>query len=171
VTEYFLIGRIESAAGSDGFVKISLQSDFPERFSELSEIYIDFWDDKKKFIVEKVTHHKKNVLIKFRRFDTLREVGLLISREIFITKDNVVKLPENSFFVHDLIGSKVLTGDKLLGKIIDVEKTPANDVIAIRDSSGKEFLLPLIDKFIEKFDPEKKIMLIKKDVDLSDDED
>ncbi|HEY7752090.1 MAG TPA: ribosome maturation factor RimM [Ignavibacteriaceae bacterium] len=171
MTEYFLIGRIESAAGSDGFVKISSQSDFPERFSKLSEVYIDFWGDKKKFIVEKVTLQKNKILLKFKRFESLRDIELLISREIFVTDEKVVSLPEDSFFIHDLIGSKVFIGDKLIGEIKEVEKLPSNDVILIRSNKGKELLLPLIDKFVLKFDPSKKIMLIRNDVDLNDDED
>lgn len=171
MTEYYLIGRIESPAGSNGFVKISLQSDFPDRFNILEEAYIDFWGDKKKFIIEKVSKQKNNILLKFKSFDSLREVQLLAGRDLFVAEDKVVRLPEHNFFIHDIVGSKVFLNNEFFGEITDVGRTKANDIIAIRKTDNKEILLPLIDSFIEKFDVDKKIMLLKNDIDLSDDED
>ena len=169
--EYFLIGKIDSVTGNDGFVKITAYSDFPKRFYELSEVYLDFWGDKKKFIIEKTGNRKQSLFIKFKNFSSKRDSQLLEDREIFITSEDVVKLPENNFFIHDLIGSKVLIQDKVIGEIKDVLTTPANDVIVIRGDDEKEILLPFVLDFIERFDPERKILHLKQDVDLSDDED
>jgi len=171
VIEYLLIGKIDSVTGNDGFVKITSYSDFPKRFHALSEVYLDFWGDKKKFIIEKTGYHKQSLLIKFKNFNCKRDTQLLEGKEIFITSDDVIKLPENNFFIHDLIGSKVLFNDEIIGEITDVMKTPANDVIVLRDDDDKEILLPFVPDFIESFDPERKIMILKQDIDLSDDED
>jgi len=171
VIEYLLIGKIDSVIGNDGFVKITSYSDFPKRFHALSEVYLDFWGDKKKFIIEKTGYHKQSLLIKFKNFNSKRDSELLEGKEIFITSDDVIKLPENNFFIHDLIGSKVLFNDEIIGEITDVMKTPANDVIVLRDDDDKEILLPFVPDFIESFDPERKIMILKQDIDLSDDED
>lgn len=169
--EYFLIGKIESVSGNDGFVRITSYSDFPKRFHELSEVYLDFWGDKKKFIIEKTGQHNQSLLIKFKNFSSKRESQSLEGREIFIQKKDVVQLTENNFFIHDLIGSKVLLNDAKIGEITDVLKTPANDVIVLRGDDDKEILLPFVLDFIESFDPERKLLLLKKDVDLSNDED
>ena len=169
--EYLLIGKIDSVTGNDGFVKITSYSDFPKRFHALSEVYLDFWGDKKKFIVEKTGDRKHSLFIKFKNFSSRRDSELLEGKEIFITSDDVIKLPENNFFIHDLIGSKVLFNDEIIGEITDVMKTPANDVIVLRDDDDKEILLPFVPDFIESFDPERKIMILKQDIDFSDDED
>jgi len=171
VIEYLLIGKIDSVTGNDGFVKITSYSDFPKRFHALSEVYLDFWGDKKKFIIEKTGYHKQSLLIKFKNFNCKRDTQLLEGKEIFITSDDVIKLPENNFFIHDLIGSKVLINDAIIGVITDVLKTPANDVIVLKGDNDKEILLPFVPDFIERFDPERKIMILKQDIDLSDDED
>ena len=169
--EYLLIGKIDSVTGNDGFVKITSYSDFPKRFHALSEVYLDFWGDKKKLIIEKTGDRKHSLFIKFKNFSSRRDSELLEGKEIFITSDDVIKLPENNFFIHDLIGSKVLFNDEIIGEITDVMKTPANDVIVLRDDDDKEILLPFVPDFIESFDPERKIMILKQDIDLSDDED
>ena len=37
----------------------------------------------------------------------------------------------------------------------------ANDVIVILNEKKKEILVPLVPDFIDKFDPEKKILILK----------
>ncbi len=157
--EYFLIAKIVSTYGKEGFVKISSFSDFPERFFNLHKVYIDFFEDKKDFFVEKVKKKKESFFLKFKNFNSREDVEVLIGKNIFVERKDTVKLPGNYFFIHDLLGSKVLRNDKELGIIKDVLTFPANDVYVI-DNKGKEILIPAVMSFIESFDPEKKIMIL-----------
>jgi 16S rRNA processing protein RimM len=59
VEEYFLVAKIVSAFGRDGFVKISSFTDFPERFFKLKKVYLVFFGDKKEFLVEEVKNSKE----------------------------------------------------------------------------------------------------------------
>ena len=68
-----------------------------------------------------------------------------------------------------MIGSKVFKNEKLVGEITDVFKMPANDVMSIKGDKGNEILLPVVLEIIESFDPDKKILVIKDDYNLSDD--
>ena len=45
---------------------------------------------------------------------------------------------------------------------------PANDVYVVKDNSGNEVLIPAVNDFVEKFDPDKKIMKLKPGEDLYD---
>ncbi len=170
MNEFYLIAKILSVYGNEGFVKILSYTDFPERFFDLKEVYLDFFDDKKEFFVEKVKKKKDTFLLKFKNFNSASETEILIGKEIFVDKENLIKLPENYFFVHDLIGSKVFRNDVLLGVIKDVLKYPANDVYLI-DNLGEEILIPAAFEFIQSFDPEKKILVLKPGDALYDDED
>jgi len=171
VSEYFLIARIDSVYGKNGFVKITSFSDFPERFYSLNKVYISFFESKKEFFVEEVKKVKDFFIIKFKNFDSEKDSGILVEKEIFVDSDNVVKLPEGYHFIHDIVGSKVLRDDTEFGKITDVLKFPANDVYVIRDIKSKEILIPAVSDFIESFDPEKKILILKPGKDLYEDED
>jgi 16S rRNA processing protein RimM len=170
--EYFLIARIEQTFGKDGFVRIQSFSDFPERFFSLKKVYIDFWGDKKTFYVEDVKDAKGKIIIKFKKFDGLRESQILIDREVFVDEQDAVSLPENHFFVHDLIGSEVFVKTERIGIVSDVIKGKGNDVLVILDDDKKEILVPFVLNFIEKFDAAKKklILNISKDF-LEEDED
>lgn len=161
MSEFFLIARVSSISGNKGFVKILSYSDLPERFFSLNEVYIDFFDSKKKLFVEEVKKVKNDFFIKFCNFDSDSEVKALLGKEIFVDEKNVVKLPENSFFIHDLLGSKILRNNKYFGKIVDVLAYPANDVYVIEDGDGEEILLPALSELIESFDAKNKIMILK----------
>ena len=171
MSEYFLIAKTTSANNKDGFVKIETYSDFPERFENLKEVFLDFWGDKKLFIVESVKKHKNYFLFKFRNFNSGREIKALIGREIYIDGKSKVTLPENNYFVHDLIGSKVLIKEEQVGVVKDVIHTAANDVIVMDVVNGKEILVPFVLAYINEIDSEKKIIRLK-ELDLfPDDED
>ena len=62
------IGQGKSPPGSagEGFVKIFSYSDFPERFVDLQKVYLEFYDEKKEFCIEKVEKIKDYFLLKFK---------------------------------------------------------------------------------------------------------
>jgi 16S rRNA processing protein RimM len=170
--DYFLIARIEQTFGKDGYVRIQSYSDFPERFFRLKKVYLDFWGDKKSFYIEDVKDVKGKIIIKFKKFNNLRDAQVLTDREVFVDEKDAVSLPENHFFVHDLIDSEVFVKKERIGVVSDVIKTKGNDVLVILNDEDKEILVPLVLNFIEKFDAAKKnlILNISKDF-LEEDED
>ncbi len=166
-----MIARITSAADKNGFVKVYSYSDFPERFFSLREVFIDFFDSKKKFIVEEVKKNKNDFFIKFRNFDSDTDTRVLLNKEIYVDEKNLVKLPEKVYFIHDLVDSKVFRNAKLFGIIKEVLSYPANDVYVIEEADGGEILLPALSELIESFDPEKKVMILKPGESFYEDED
>ena len=167
---FYLIATVTSVSGKKGAVKIISHSDYPERFFYLSKVYIDFFGEKKLFFVERVRQNKNLFTLKFKNFNSDRDSEILVGKEIFVDEENLVRLPDNHFFIHDLIGSRVIKNDKELGVIKDVLQYPANDVYVIEDSVGKEILLPAIIGFIDSFDNVKKILKLKPGEDLYEDD-
>ncbi len=168
--DYFLIAKVISLFRRNGFVKIELFSNFSEHLNELDKVFIDFWGDKKVFYVEEVKHVGSAFALKLKNFNEERDAGVFIGRDLFVAKDDFVNLPENTFSFNNLIGSKVFRGSAEIGVITDVFTAPANDVIVIKKDNDKEFLLPLVLELIVEFDPEKKILILKKEI-AYDDED
>ncbi|MHB8580328.1 MAG: ribosome maturation factor RimM [Ignavibacteriaceae bacterium] len=169
MNEYFLIAKIESAFGKEGYVKITSFSDFPERFFNLQKVYIEFFDDKKEFFVENTKKFKDSFALKFRNFDSQKDIEPLIGKEIFVDEQSLVTLPEGQFFIHDLLGSKVFRNNLEFGILIDVLSFPANDVYVIKHE-GEEILIPAAFEFIDKFDPVNKILVLKPGDSLYDDD-
>jgi 16S rRNA processing protein RimM len=170
VGDFYLIATVTSVSGKKGAVKIISHSDYPERFFSLSEVYIDFSDEKKLFFVEKVKQHKNLITLKFKNFDSDKDSEILVGKEIFVNEDNLVRLPDNHFFIHDLIGSRVLKDGAEFGVIVDVLQYPANDVYVIENGVGKEILLPATHGFIESFDKVNKLLRLKPGENLYEDD-
>ena len=63
--------------------------------------------------------------------------------------------------MHDLLGSRVYRNNREFGTLKDVLRSPANDVYVIENMQGKEILIPAIQDYIESFDRENKILIIK----------
>ncbi|MGE5400858.1 MAG: ribosome maturation factor RimM [Ignavibacteriales bacterium] len=175
MSEYYLIAEIKAVYENDGFVYIIPYSDSPERYFQLKDVYIDIFGDKKKFSVEKVIRVKNLIAVKFRNFNSDKEVELLLGKRIFVDSEGLIKLPENTFFIHDLIESQVFRDGKLIGTLVDVLTLPANDVYVIRDTSDKELLIPAVSDYIESFDSNNKVLILKPGSELyleeEDDED
>lgn len=170
MSDFFLIAKIVSLQGKDGFVKIISHSDFPDRFYKLDKVYIDFFNDKKEFFVEKISKQKKQIAFKFKNFDNDIDTRVLVGKDVFVDQENVIRLPDGSYFIHDLLDSRVYRNNEEFGTLKDVLKFPANDVYVIEDMLGEELLIPAIKDYIVSFDREKKILVIKPGDELYEDD-
>ncbi len=172
MSEYFLVAKIVSAEDDKGFLKINSFSDNPARFNKLKKVYIDFWGEKKSFLLQTVKSNKNDILIKFKNFDDKESVDVLIGKDVYVDDADLLKLPFGHYFIHDLIGCKVLRNNVEFGDLIDVYSMLANDVFVIRKLSDEEVLIPAVHEFIESVDITNKILILKPGEDFyEDDED
>lgn len=172
MNDFFLVAHITSTSGLEGFLKLQLITDFPDRLASLKEVYLDFFNMKKKFIIEEVKRSNKSFLIKFERFNSERELNVLVGRDIYLSGKDISHLPEGSIFNHDLVNAEVWRENTLLGRIREIMNLPANDIFVIVDEAGNELLIPFVLSFIEEFDINKKRLMLKSGAGIyEDDED
>jgi len=84
---------------------------------------------------------------------------------IFLPEADAAELDEDTFWIHDLLGLTVQTGEgRLLGKVTDVLATGANDVYLIAPAEGvnrgKEILLPAIAQVIRTVDVAAGLIIV-----------
>ena len=84
----------------------------------------------------------------------------LSNKEFFIFRSDFPDIESDNFYINDIINFKVLESDKDLGYIYDVFSLPGGQVMGI-SYKGKEVLIPMVDKYIQFFDFEKKIVVLK----------
>lgn len=171
MNDFFLIAKVVSVSPKDGFIKLRMFSDHPEKLYTTNYVFIDFWGDKKKFYIEEILKRGETYLLRLKNFSTLRELNVFIGREVFLKESDLIPLPGNSFYIHDLIGCKVFCSEKFLGTVKDVLSTPANDVLELIDKNNTIKLLPFVLKFFDEINPEQKIIFVKEDSGICDDED
>ncbi len=156
--EYIQVGKIVNTHGIRGDVKVLPLTDDVKRFEDLKHVFIG--DEKLKLDITKVAYVKGNVLLKFRQYDNINDVEKFKNSMVFIDEKDKIKLPEDSFFLNDIIGIEVyLEDDTHLGTIKDILQPGANDVYVVKNGSN-EYLIPAIKNVVKKVDIDEKKMVI-----------
>ena len=155
------IGKIVNSYGIKGFMKVVPYTDDITRFSELKSIYIEKNNSKISFRVEEVKYHKNLVLLKLEGINSIEDIQQYKNCYIKIDRKDAIKLPEDTYFIADLLGLEVYTDENiLLGNIDDIFPTGSNDVYVVKDEFGKQVLLPAISEVIKDVDIENKKIIV-----------
>lgn len=146
--DYTIIGKIISTHGIKGEVKVYPMTDNLDRFNYLKTAYIG--DKKIKVELEKVKYHKNLAILKFKEFNDINQIIHFKDTFIYVDEEGKVVLPENHFFIYDLLGSQVFdTEYNLIGIITDVLQGPSNDIYVVKDmEKAKEYLIPAVKQFV-----------------------
>lgn len=159
--EYIAVGRFGRPRGLSGEIYINSLSDNPERFKKPGMFRVD----------EKNGYNEINILsfgiISGRPtaivegVNSPEEAAQLTDKYIYIMSDQLRELPEGSYYDFDLIDCRALSSDgEELGRLVEVEHYPANDIWVIETKDGRQCLFPVVDKFVKMVDIEKKVITI-----------
>ena len=166
------IAVIGKCIGLKGELKLHLKTDFPEQFKKNRIFYID---DNQTLKIDYFNQNRS--IVKFIGYDNKNDSTKLINKILKTTIEDSRKnchLNVGEFFWFDLIGSKVIEKDLILGKVKELERiTNLNYLVVLTNEElikdkklAKNFYIPYIDRYIEKFDIEKKIVYVKDAYDL-----
>ncbi len=159
-SDYIAVGRISGIYGNQGWVKVVTYSGIPDRFKNTKVLYFstDTGFEGKILAGKKII--AQQVLLKFSEVNNRELARELIGSEIFVPEKEKVTLPDNHFFIHDLIGLNVLDTDgNHLGKIDDVLMMGTYDVYVVKGS--REILIPAAEEFISKVDIESGRIIVR----------
>lgn len=155
------IGQIVNTYGIKGFVKVVAFTDNVNRFEDLKTVYIETKKGMENHKIEEVKYSKNTVLLKFEGINDINMAQNYKNCYIKIDRKDAVDLPENTYFIVDLIDMEVFTDeDILLGKIVDIYPTGSNDIYVVKNEEGKQILLPAIGQVILKVDVQNKKMIV-----------
>ncbi len=156
--EFLRIGQIINTHGVRGDVKVMPLTDDINRFKKLKEVYLN----KKLVKVENVKFVKDKVILKLEGIDSMNEAEKYKFKRPYleVSRENAVELPEDTYFIADLIGCKVKdTNDFEYGEIVEVIHTGSNDVYWVKGQ--KEILVPVIKEFVLEINVEDKLVVIR----------
>ncbi len=113
------------------------------------------------FEIEYVKYQKKRVLLKLKGIDSIEDAEKYKQDYLKIHRKDAKSLPEDTYFIADLIGLDVFTNsNEFLGKVDDIFPTGSNDVYVVKDSLGKQILLPAIKDVINNIDIKNKRIIV-----------
>lgn len=155
--EFITIGSIVSPWGLHGHAKVTVETDFPQRFSSSSHVYIDG----QIMVIDEAAWHKGNVIVKFRGVDSEEEADELVGRVIEVHHSQLFSLRDGEYFHFQLIDLQVITSDgDVIGKISEILSIASADVYVVNGKSG-DILIPATDEVIRSIDINEGTMIIE----------
>ena len=159
---YITIGKLGRTRGVDGELWVTPFTDFPDRFIGMESILVKdkiVWETKE---IEFAHLIGDRPVLKFKGINTPEDASLWTNRELAVTDDELVELPEGEFFIFDLIGCDVFDAEtnETIGVIADVEQYPANDAYLIETVDQKKARIAVVKRYVKSVDiKQKKIMI------------
>ncbi|WP_454053500.1 ribosome maturation factor RimM [Clostridium sp. Marseille-Q7071] len=154
--EFMSIGQITKPHGVRGEVKVFSLADSLEEFTVLKKVYIDG-------VEREITSCKlqsDRAILKIEGIDSMDEAEKYRNKYLKIHREDAKELPEDSYYIADLIDCKVFdTEGEELGTIYDVIETGSNDVYWVKGE--KEVLIPALKDIVVKVDIENNEITIK----------
>ena len=147
------IGTVTGTHHLLGSVKIN--SIFEETDLIIGEKVLLEKDGKRKILTIKNIRklNEKKLLADFEEIQNIEAAKELNGFQIKIRRELLPEKREDEFYIKDLLGVEVFSGNEKIGDIVDVMETAAHNILIIEDIlNKKEIMVPLVDEFVKKID-------------------
>lgn len=155
--EKILMGKVVNVVGLKGELKIYSYTDRNERFEELDQI----WLDNEIRTIQNVRYQNKVVILKLEGINDRNQAEAQRNKNVYIEEADLQELPEDTYYVRDLIGMEVFTEEGKLGVISDVVQNTAQDLYEVKTEEGKKILIPVVKEFVLEVNMNDKIVKVK----------
>lgn len=172
IKDFLEAGQIVGTHGIKGELRVNPWCDAPDFLMQFKTLYFDVKGEKPIKVVSSRVHGNV-ALITLEGTDSVEKASALHNKVLYLKRSDA-KLKENSYFIAELIGCRVVDADDdsiSYGTISDVSYTGANDVWHITGKQSKEYLIPVIPQVVKSTDVANNIIRIKPLKGIFDDED
>lgn len=158
--EFVAVGKLRRPHGIRGEIVLTLWTEFPERLGSGVNVFVG--KDYQQVKIRSTRWHREDMLVTFEGYQTPEEVGVFRNKVVFVRAEDLPPLEDDEVYLHQLFGLRVIRDDDktVLGTIVEIIETGANDVIVVQREDGKEVLLPYIDSVVLFIDTRKREMLV-----------
>ncbi len=156
---YLTVGFIRRPHGVQGEMVMDLHTDFPERMKSGRKLLVG--EEHQPLTLASARPHQAGLLVRFKGIDTPEQAGEFRNQWVYIKASEAPKLPEGRIYQHELLGFQVVDENgQLLGELVEILETGANNVYVVRDESGREILLPAIPEVVLATDTARRVMRV-----------
>lgn len=159
--QYLEMGKITKTQGLKGEVRMQYYCDSPDLVEEFDTLYMG--KDKTPVEIEKSRYLKSDVVvIKLKGIDTPEDAQKLVGRMLYLDREDV-ELPEDVWFIQDIIGLQVVDNDDgtVYGKVDEIYQNGGADVYSIKTPDGKQLMFPAIPEVLINTDIEEGKIYIR----------
>jgi 16S rRNA processing protein RimM len=152
--DHVLIGIVVGAHGVKGTCRVRSFAESPSLFKPGSTLltHAESSGPVEQLEINWVKPHTGTVLISFRGITDRSQAEALIGSELYIPKELLPDLDEDTYYWLDLIGMDVYTIDReYLGRIDSIIETGSNDVYVVKNDQ-REVLIPALGSVVVDID-------------------
>ncbi len=163
---YLIIARILRPHGVRGELSLQIITDFPERLRELQKVYLahsaEQPDRPRPYRVEGARPQKQaSWLLRLRGVEDRDAAELLRGQYVFVSLADAVPLADDEVYLFQVMGLQAQTvAGEVLGRVVDIIETGANDVYVIRGEIRGEVLIPAVPGILINIDVEAGLMIV-----------
>lgn len=163
---FLTLGKILGPHGIKGALKIFSLNDFPEHLLALERVFVLADPDAEKaqheLKVKHVQHLKGNVfMFFFEEISDRNEAESLSKCFIAIPKAEAPELPEDTFYIDDLLGFAVYdTAGQHLGELTQMVQNQ-QDLLIVSSPDGKEHWIPFVEELVPEVQLASKRIIVK----------
>lgn len=160
--KYISVGKILNFHGVRGEAKVGYSKNQQEFMTKLCDVFILKENEYLPFKVTNVKFNNKFAILKFDGINTVNDIVEYKNCLIFVEETTVREnLDEDEFLIDELVGMKVLSGDKQVGIVIGVSNNGANDLLSVKSNSQKVCLVPFVKAIVLNVDIKKKEVTVE----------
>lgn len=156
--DYVKLGKITAPVGLLGEVRVYPYTDEATRFSQISSVLIGT----QSYDLLTARYQKNMVILKFVGVEDRNAAENLRGKELLMPAADMWEIPEDTFFIRDLIGMTVRTREgAVVGELVNVIQHSHQDLYEIADAEGRSFLLPAVSEFVLDVDLSTRTITIR----------
>lgn len=151
--EYLRTGFILGTFGLKGHLRVKIISDFPERFEEGSQIFININGFYKEHLIKECTLMKgRLVRLLLSGFDNAQDAASYSGLEIFVpyseVESNLDFEDSDTYHYSQIIGMSALYKGNSFGSVKDIADIGGGSTLVI-EFNGKEYFVPFVESMVE----------------------
>lgn len=147
-TDRVSVGRVITAHGIRGELKVRSLSDNPVRFSPGARMFaVSPSTVSRDLEVRQARPHKGDLLVRFAGVDDRDAAGALVGAELYVREVDVPEPPEGSFYHFQLEGCRVI--DRGAGELGEVRRVLEDGGGSLLEVEGPRGVVPI--PFVEAF--------------------
>jgi 16S rRNA processing protein RimM len=154
---WIVIGKVRRTVGLKGWLRIGMNTDYPERFSPGSQVLVKrLTGEPEPVEIENWREHFSGdaVEIKFVDIDDCDAAATFVNTLLVIPRSEREQLSDNSeFYPDELAGMQVIgPAGEVSGEVVSLEAEAASPYLVVKISDGAEVLIPFMKVFISSVD-------------------
>ena len=141
-------------------MKVYPTSDDPRRFQDLENVSFSLTGEEEdiycQYTIENVQFIKNLVILSLKEVKDRNLAEAMKGGSFWISDEEALPLEEDEFYIRDFMEATVKDEEgNLIGRVDDIMETGSNQVLVVKETNGKELLIPVIYDCIVAMDSEK----------------